>query len=370
MATTDKKPLSKEAPTPEHHLITGFPGFIGRRLLSRLLTISPQARFSLLVEPRFAGMANSLISRYGADHSIGRGQIQIIEGDITENRLGLSKENWASLASQVRSVWHLAAVYNLEVPHQIAHEVNVTGTQNILEFADACSDLFRLNYVSTCYVAGNRTGLIKEDELDVGQKHRNHYESTKFQAEVLVQNAQREIPTTIFRPSIVVGESTTGLTEKYDGPYAIIRLVLRLPRWLPVINTGPRKPTLNIVPVDYLVNAMAALGVHPGALHQVFQLADPSPLNGQEIIPHVVALAARNQRIIKLPYWSVRGLLLIPWVRRALGLSLASADYFNQPMNFDTTNTFRLLEGTNISCPALTSYLKNLVSFVQQNSEI
>src|SRR3954468_5725238 len=197
-------------------LLTGFPGFIGRRLADRL--IGDGASLTALVEPRMAEAA-----REAAPDGL-----EVLEGDITEQRLGLSDSDWERLTAEITTVFHLAAVYDLAVPAEIAQRVNVDGTGNVLELCVACERLERLNYVSTAYVAGWRSGVVYEHELSLGQSFKNHYESTKFQAEVWVRQQMDRIPTTITRPAIVVGDSRTGETQKFDGPYYVLRTVSAL----------------------------------------------------------------------------------------------------------------------------------------------
>src|SRR3954471_15508895 len=194
-------------------LLTGFPGFIGRRLADRLL--SNGASLTALVEPRMTDVARDAAPE----------GLEVLEGDITEQRLGLSNADWDRLAAEVTSVFHLAAVYDLAVPAEIAQRVNVDGTGNVLELCVASTSLERLTYVSTAYVAGKRTGTIYEHELVMGQDFKNHYESTKFQAEVWVRELMDRVPTTIYRPAIVVGDSESGETQKSDGPYYMLRVV-------------------------------------------------------------------------------------------------------------------------------------------------
>ena len=125
----------------------------------------------------------------------------------------------------------------------------------MLAFCRAAERLERLNYVSTAYVAGDRTGVVYEHELDLGQGFKNHYESTKFQAEVWVRSAVDRIPTTIFRPAIVVGDSRTGETQKFDGPYYALRFIAATAaRGMPVANIGRGATPFNVVPVDFIVD--------------------------------------------------------------------------------------------------------------------
>src|SRR4051794_37596888 len=164
-----------------HVLITGFPGFIARRLVAKLLRDDPDLHLTAIVEGRMAGAARDAAAAVDAD------RIELIEGDISKRQLGLADSEWRRLAERTTRVFHLAAIYDLAVPLDIAHAVNVDGTGNVLDFCRACPDLQRLEYVSTAYVAGRRTGVVYEHELVLGQDHKNHYESTKFQAEVWVR---------------------------------------------------------------------------------------------------------------------------------------------------------------------------------------
>ena len=228
-------------------LLTGFPGFIGRRLAKRL--VDDGAGVIALVEPRMADAAREAAMD----------GLEVLEGDITERHLGLGDDDWDRLRQEVRSVFHLAAVYDLAVPFEIALKVNVDGTGNVLDLCLECENLERLNYVSTAYVAGDRTGVVYEHELVLGQGFKNHYESTKFQAEVWVRGVMDRVPTTIYRPAIVVGDSQTGETQKFDGPYYMLRVVaLGERRHLPIPQFGRAEAPFNVVPVDFVVDALMA----------------------------------------------------------------------------------------------------------------
>src|SRR3954471_17228333 len=253
-------------------LVTGFPGFIGRRLVRRL--VADGARVIALVEGRMAQTAREVAPE----------GVEVVEGDISQRRLGLDDATWDRLTGEITHVFHLAAIYDLAVPGEIAQRVNVDGTGNVLEFCVAASSLERLAYVSTAYVAGVRTGVVYEHELVMGQAFKNHYESTKFQAEVWVRELMDRVPTTILRPAIVVGDSQTGETEKFDGPYFILRTISRAERMpRPVMQFGRAAATFNVVPVDYVVDAMAAVAHLPETLGETLHLVDVDPLSTREL---------------------------------------------------------------------------------------
>ena len=232
-------------------LVTGFPGFIGRRLIAALLDADADARVVALVEPRMLATAQTVVESLDAP------RIELLAGDITDRRLGLEPDDYERLRAEVRRVFHLAAIYDLAVPLELAQRVNVEGTGNVLDLCRAAEGLERLAYVSTAYVAGLRTGIVYEHELVMGQAFKNHYESTKFQAEVWVHELLDQVPTTILRPAIVVGDSLTGETEKFDGPYYILRALSRAQRMgRPMPQFGRSEAAFNVVPVDYVVAAM------------------------------------------------------------------------------------------------------------------
>src|SRR5262249_44829249 len=148
--------------------------------------------------------------------------VVLVVGDITAPDLALG--GGAPARDDVRAIYHLAAVYDLSVARDLAVKVNVDGTRHVLDWAGACPHLERLHYVSTCYVSGRYAGVFTEEDLEKGQTFNNFYEETKWQAEVLVRGRmQSGLRATIYRPSIVVGDSTTGATQKLDGPYYFLR---------------------------------------------------------------------------------------------------------------------------------------------------
>src|SRR3954451_21274312 len=253
---------------------TGFPGFIGKRLVRRLLADDPDLRVAALVEEKMVDSAKN-----AAGEIEGGDRIEILQGDIGERSLGLSDADRDRLKSEITVAYHLAAIYNLAVPFEVAQRVNVDGTGNVLELLEGCKRLERHNYISTAYVAGDRHGTVYEHELVLGQGFKNHYESTKFQAEAWVREAMDKVPTTIYRPAIVVGDSRTGETQKFDGPYYFLRTIARsVHHLLPVAQFGRAEAPFNCVPVDFIVGAMVAAADDPAALGETLHLVDPEPV--------------------------------------------------------------------------------------------
>lgn len=352
-------------------LFTGFPGFLGSELLPRVLSRRPEARAVCLVQRKFANLAHRRAGELAKRNPALAGRIDLIQGDITEGdlRLGRARE----LKAEVREAYHLAAVYDLSVSRRTGIQVNVRGTRHVLDFLEECAGFERLHYVSTCYVSGSLPGLFRESDLDRGQKFNNYYEETKFLAEVEVQKRmERGLPATIYRPAIVVGDSRTGATQKYDGPYYVLRWLLRQ-LWIgvmPVVG-DPRAHTVNLVPSDFVVAAIAHLSATRGSAGKVYQLCDPDPLNVDQLID--LFAHATGRKLVRLPMTRSAAKAAIDWmpgVYRLMQIPAATVDYFVQPTVYGCDNTLTDLAGTGISVPPLPSYVDRLVSFMRENPAV
>lgn len=349
--------------------MTGFPGFLCRRLLRELAQGRPTSRFTLLVEARFVERADQRLEEMDSELPGLVDRCTVVVGDIVEPGLGMTARDLAKTRRETRQIWHLAALYNLAVSEEIAYRVNVLGTINVLDFAESCDDLARLLYISTCYVAGQRTGRIREVELDEGQGFKNHYESTKFWAEVEVQKRWRRIPTTIFRPAIVVGDTTTGRTDKYDGPYYMIQLLMRLPQGVPLPNIGRGVARVNIVPVDFLVAAMVSLAAHDDAVGEVFQLADPNPMTANDLLALMLDTLGRPSAVGSIPSLLADVALRSRRLAKFAQVPREMVAYFSHEATYDTSNTDLFLSGTPLRCPPLSSYLDVLIDYVKRHPD-
>jgi len=347
-----------------NHLVTGFPGFIGRRLVAALLEREPEDRIIALVEPRMVAAAREVALEID-----GGPRIEVLAGDITEPHLGLGEDRYARLAAEANVVHHLAAIYDLAVPADVAHRVNVEGTGNVLAFCRAAERLVRLNYVSTAYVAGDRTGVVYEHELDRGQGFKNHYESTKFQAEVWVRSMLDRIPTTIFRPAIVVGDSKTGETQKFDGPYYALRFIAASAgRGMPVANIGRGETPFNVVPVDFIVEAMVALGQAEDAIGETVHLCDPEPLSSGQMFELLADLYPAKRASYRVPPRLVTTALRLSLVRNFYGGTPAeSIRYLNHPVRYDTRRADELLAASGLRCPRFSEYAPAIVAFFRDH---
>jgi thioester reductase-like protein len=343
---------------------TGFPGFIGRKLVARLLADDPEVRIAALVEEKMAGDARDCAQKID-----GGDRIEVITGDITDRRLGLEDGDYDRLTGEMTSAHHLAAIYNLAVPFEIAQKVNVDGTGNVLELCARADNLDRLNYVSTAYVAGLRKGVVYEHELNLGQEHKNHYESTKFQAEVWVREYMDKVPTTVYRPAIVVGDSKTGETQKFDGPYYILRTIQRMGS-APLATFGRSDAPFNVVPVDFIVDAIAAAAADSNAVGETLHLVDPEPVTAAELFRALAREYADREPKMRVSAKMVENSLRFAPVRKAFhGAPRESIQYLNHPVTFDTRRAQHVLGRSGVRVPKFEEYVANMVSFFREHED-
>lgn len=302
---------------------------------------------------------------------LGSDRVEVVAGDIGEPRLGLAPDLYERLAGEIERVHHLAAVYDLSVPAAVAQRINVAGTGHVLAFCRDCERLARLNYVSTAYVAGDRTGTVYEHELVLGQGFKNHYEATKLQAEVWVRDQMDRVPTTIFRPAIVVGDSRTGETQKFDGPYYALRFIAASKRrGMPLVNIGRGAAPFNAVPVDFVVRALAEVGADEGATGETLHLCDPEPLSARELFTTFSRLYAGEEPRYSVPAAPVAASLRLAPIRRFFGGSPPEAiRYLNHPVSYDTRRASELLAASGLRCPRFGEYAPRLVEFFRANED-
>lgn len=343
--------------------ITGFPGFLASRLMIRLTDLFTSYHFICLVQEKFITQAEKLRSDLITLYPRLDGRIDLITGDITLPDAGLAPETLNRLLSSVEDVWHLAAIYDLAIPREPAYKVNVEGTRLMVALASRMKNLKHLFYISTAYVSGKRTGTIYEEELTAGQTFRNFYEETKYLAEVEIRKVRHDLPVTIFRPGIIVGHSETGETQKFDGPYYVIQVMDRLPKGFLMTLLGSGSHTVNLVPVDYCLGAMAWLATRAACTGKVYHLTDPAPLTQREIARSFSDALGKNLRFLSVPSWLAKGVLGIKPISRLAGLPSVLVDYFDHAHQYDCSNTLADLEGSGIRCPSFSAVAPVLVRF-------
>jgi thioester reductase-like protein len=359
----------ERAPTPEAPaiLFTGFPGFIGMRLLPRILEGQPGSRVECLVQEKFMDAARSAVAALEAQHPHARERIGLVPGDITVQGLGIEAKRARELRRTLTQAWHLAAVYDLAVARDVGRRINVEGTKNVLDFVGRAPRFERLQYVSTAYVSGAARGTFRETDLDVGQGFKNHYEETKFQAEVEVVRSQ--LPRTVYRPGVVVGDSKTGETAKFDGPYFVLRVMERLPSPGVFFRIGLGFGTVNIVPVDFVVESMAALAASTVSLGRTYHLCDPQPHSPRELAEMFAEAIGKSFAYLPVPMAVAKALFAPRPVQRFFGMPREALDYFDDPVRHDTTQATRDLRELGIECPRLADYVARLVAFYRAHRE-
>ena len=342
-------------------LVTGYPGFIGRQLVRRLASDLRQreARLLLLVQSKHAARARAELE------NLAPGAAEVLEGDVAQIHLGVSGAEYKRLVAEVNVVWHLAAVSYLGAEADLVRRVNVEGTRHVIELCRTAANLGRLNHFSTAYVSGDRVGVILEDELEMGQRFRNEYEESKYRAEVLVRNAMRELPVTVYRPSIVVGDTRTGEIDRFEGPYYLAILLVASPLRVPLPLPGDGVAPLNVVPVDFVVEAALSISRNPAAVGKTVHVVDPSPLSARTVYQLIAERVHRRLPPVTLPHRAVEALLSLPVLERIYRPQRAAIASVNHLALYNCRNMLSLLDGTGIQCPPITAYLDRLIEFVR-----
>jgi nucleoside-diphosphate-sugar epimerase len=348
--------------------VTGFPGFIAGRLVRRLA--AEGARFVLLVHPLFLATAAEDLAQIARETRVDPDNFRVVEGDITRPDLGISTSDLERARQETTTIFHLAAIYDLAVDRDVASHVNVEGTLNVSLFAKSIENLRRYHYISTCYVAGKREGLVMESELHHDAGFLNHYEETKYLAELEVEALKSELPITIHRPAVVCGDSVTGETAKYDGIYYLIHYLRRWPAGLTLLNIGNSEVRLNLVPIDFVIDAMVALAKDDRAIGATVQLADPAPLTTHQLFDEISKAIGGRDSFATVPAGIVYPVLRLPLAPKLTGLPHSAVPYFFLEQTYDTTIAREMLEPHGIRCPSFPEYVGALVNFVAEHPRL
>lgn len=356
-----------------HYIVTGATGFIGKFLLAELLA-REDATVHVLVRPGSEAKFAALVDRFG--HLPGK--LISLSGDITTPGL-IAAADFKKLAGKVDHVFHLAAVYDMNMDDATGDAINNEGTRNVVQFANELGGSVCLHHASSVAVAGgDYVGRFTEKMFDEGQPVHHPYFRTKFQSEAIVRNESR-VPFRIYRPGAVVGHSETGEMDKIDGPYYFFKTIQKIsfgvPRWLPLLGIeGGKVP---VVPVDYVVKAMDYLAHKDGLDGRCFHLIQSdSPTVGQLLqtllgAAHGPEFATRIELpALPGPLKQLRGEIArrIPRsmersISAAIGAPLSVLGYIGNQAVFDDALTRRALRGSGIKCPDLRDYVKVLWEF-------
>ena len=358
------------------YFVTGGTGFIGRNLIEQLL--ERDGTIYVLVREGSRGRLEELRSRWGADED----RIVPVIGDLSQEKLGC-EDQIAELKGKIEHFFHLAAIYDMTADAESQRVANVEGTREATRLANEL-EVDHLHMVSSIAAAGLYKGTFTEEMFDEAHDVENHpYFQTKHESEGVVRD-DAEVPWRIYRPGIVVGHSETGEMDKVDGPYYFFKLLQRarnlLPSWVPGIGIEGRE--INLVPVDFVAKAMDHIAHQDGLDGKVFHLTDPNPLSAGQIInlfarsAHAPEAAMRiDPKMLDVVPKQVRsGVQMLPPVKRIadtvladLGIPRSVLVYINYPTSFDSTNTQKALEGTDISVPPLQGYADRLWDYWERN---
>ena len=349
-----------------HYFVTGATGFIGKRLVRKLLARRGSV-VHFLVRPGSEARVPELLAYWGAS----RQRAIPVVGDLTAPRLGVASEVLKALKGRIDHFYHLAAVYDLQADEQSQVRVNVEGTRNTVEFARAI-DAGHLHHVSSIAAAGLYEGVFREDMFDEAEGLDHPYFMTKHESEKIVRR-ECKVPWSVYRPAMVVGDSKTGEMDKIDGPYYFFKLIQRmrqiLPPWMPSI--GLEGGRINIVPVDFVVDAIDHISHHHHTSGRCYHLVDPQGYRVGDVLD-IFARAAHapkmnlfvNAALFSfIPRGVKKSLMALAPVRRIrnavmkdLGLPEDIFTFVNYPTRFDRRETDAALKGSGIECPNLHDY--------------
>lgn len=340
-----------------------------RTVCKELVRSDECCRVHLLVRPGSSHVARDLFAGLAVEH---RDRIGFIEGDASAIDFGLSGGELEALGRDVTHIHHCAEVAHPAVERKTAERVNVGGAQEALEFARCCRNLRCLVFHSTAHVAGNRSGVVREDELESGQSFRNVVEETKARAEKLMRSAMAVMPTAVVRPATISCDAATGAVDRLDGMYFLVLLAVTSPPDWPLLLPGRGEGPFNLVPSDWVARAAVAIGRDARAPGRTFHLVDPRPLTARRVFDLVVRAAGNRGSRGSIPATLARTLLRTPGldrIARTPRVFLDTLMTLTTPVTYDTRNADELLTSLGVpECPPFESYVDKLVEHVQKRA--
>ena len=359
------------------YFVTGATGFIGKRLVKRLLE-RKGAVVHFLIREESADKVADLRSFWG----VGPARAVPVFGDLTAKKLGVAADDVKKLKGQIDHFYHLAAVYDLAADEETQVAVNIEGTRNTVDLAKAI-DAGHFHHVSSIAAAGLYEGVFREDMFDEAEGLDHPYFQTKHESEKIVRQ-DCKVPWTVYRPAMVVGDSQTGEMDKIDGPYYFFKLIQRLrqllPPWMPTV--GLEGGRVNIVPVDFVVNALNVISHQKDIGKKCFHLVDPVGYRVGDVLD-IFSRAAHAPRMNLfvnaallgfIPKGVKKSLMALAPVRRVrnavmkdLGLPEEMLTFINYPTRFDCRETLAALKGSGVECPNLKDYAWRLWDYWERH---
>jgi len=359
------------------YFVTGATGFIGKRLVKKLLERKGSVVY-FLIRKESEGKVAGLRQYWGASAA----RLVPVFGDLVSKRLGVSTDSLKMLKGQIDHFYHLAAIYDLDADEASQLAVNIEGTRNTVELAKAI-DAGHFHHVSSIAAAGLYEGVFREDMFEEAENYEHPYFMTKHESEKIVRK-ECKVPWSVYRPAMVVGDSTTGEMDKIDGPYYFFKLIQRmrqlLPPWMP--SVGLEGGRINIVPVDFVVDALNAISHQKDIDNKCYHLVDPVGYRVGDVLD-IFSRAAHapkmnlfiNAALLGfIPRSVTKGLMALAPVRRVrnaimkdLGLPEDMLTFVNYPTRFDCRATLAALKGTGVACPNLKDYAWRLWDYWERH---
>ncbi len=347
------------------YFVTGATGFIGQFLMRKLLARGQP--IYVLVRKGSLKKLDALREQWGATDK----EVIAVVGDLAAANLGVSAADVKKLKGKVDHLFHLAAVYDLKASAESQQAANVDGTRHVVQFAQAVA-AGCLHHVSSIAAAGLYDGVFREDMFDEAEDLDHPYFKTKHDSEGVVRRECKR-PYRIYRPGFVVGDSKTGYIDKIDGPYYFFKALQKmrslLPPWMPML--GIEGGRINIVPVDYVADALDHIAHKKGLDGGCFHLTDAHPRRIGEVLnifanaghaPQMtMRLNARMFGFIPAPILYGLGSLapikrMVRAVLTDLGIPKDVFQFINWPTRYDNRETVKALKGSGIAVPDLASY--------------
>ncbi|MDB4985680.1 MAG: Sorbitol-6-phosphate 2-dehydrogenase [Myxococcaceae bacterium] len=343
-------------------LLTGFPSNeLARRVFSRLLEREGNARVTVLVPERFVDHAGEWLSALPSGQ---RARTDVMVGDVAWLDLGLSGREYLELAARVNVIHHCAAVTYSGAPLEMAEKCNVGGTYEILELARQAASLERVVHWSTIGATNDRDGVVFEDELI--DPRSNPLAQTRYRAEKQVAKAREQVPVTVIRPSMLVGDSRTGRLARVEGAHLLIASLLNAPRDVPIFRPAHGSAQLQVVPIDYAVDAGLLIADSAESIGHTYHVVDRDALSLDEALVLIADILGKPQPRGGLPPALAQALLRIPGVDRLAHAQRALVDELGTGIRYDDRNAYTLLARGGLSCPPFESYVGKLVSHVER----
>jgi nucleoside-diphosphate-sugar epimerase len=352
---------------PPQILITGFPsGLLARRVLAALLASGSQPFVSCLTPAKQLSGAEEALRELAPEL---RSRVQLVVGEPAAMDFGMSGKRFIELAARVDVVHHCAFTSYAGARVDGAARFNLDATGEVLELCEQSPRGCRLVMWSTASVTGRLSGRIAEGDLPRPPGFANAIDESRYRAELAVREAMERVPTTILRPSIVVGDSRTGEIDRMEGPYLLILLMLSSPVDLRVPLPGRGDVPLNLVPIDYVVDAGVAIASDPRAVGRTFHIVDEQPPTARRVFELIAEATGRPGPVGSLPSQLATALLRTPGLERFSQIPRTFLEQLATDVTYDARNTRELLAGTGLSCPKPASYLPVMVDYVRAQQQ-